>query len=90
MRIPETGNNYQIILETKSDGRDIMRLQVEVDSEHFREDVGFLKGLQKRISSEVRGEILVTPEVELVEPHSLPRSKGKAIRVIDNRGSAGG
>ena len=90
MSIPETGNNYQIILETKSDGRDIMRLQVEVDSEHFREDVGFLKGLQKRISSEVRGEILVTPEVELVEPHSLPRSKGKAIRVIDNRGSAGG
>ena len=85
MNIPETGNNYQIILETKSDGRDILRLQVEVDSEHFCEDVGFLKDLQRKISNEVRGEILVTPEVELIEPHSLPRSKGKAIRVIDSR-----
>jgi len=85
LNIPEAGNNYQIVLETKADGRDVMRLQVEVDSEHFCEDVGVLKALQKKISVEVRGEILVTPEVELVEPHSLPRSKGKAIRVIDNR-----
>jgi phenylacetate-CoA ligase len=85
LNIPEAGNNYQILLETKTDGRDVMRLQVEVDSEHFCEDVGVLKALQKKISVEVRGEILVTPEVELVEPHSLPRSKGKAVRVIDNR-----
>ena len=85
LNIPEAGNNYQILLETKTDGRDVMRLQVEVDGEHFCEDVGVLKALQKKISVEVRGEILVTPEVELVEPHSLPRSKGKAIRVIDNR-----
>lgn len=85
MRIPEAGNNYRILLETKSDGRDVMRLQVEVDSEHFREDVAFLKGLQKRIAVEVRGEILVTPEVELVEPHSLPQSAGKAVRVLDER-----
>jgi phenylacetate-CoA ligase len=85
LEIPEAGSNYQIILETRKDGRDAMRLQIEVDGEHFREDVAFLKGLQKKISLEVRGEILVTPEVELVEPNSLPRSKGKAIRVVDNR-----
>jgi len=28
---------------------------------------------------------LITPKVELVEHKSLPRSEGKAVRVIDKR-----
>jgi phenylacetate-CoA ligase len=27
----------------------------------------------------------VSAKINLVEPHSLPRSEGKAVRVIDNR-----
>jgi len=51
----------------------------------FTGDMQHLQGLRKRIIEELRSEILVTPEVELVEPDSLPRSEGKAVRVIDNR-----
>ncbi|MBW2035967.1 MAG: phenylacetate--CoA ligase [Deltaproteobacteria bacterium] len=84
MSIPEVGNNYQIVLETHN-GIDTMRVQVEVDSEHFSEDIRYLEKLQKKIASELRGEILITPQVDLVEPNSLPRSDGKAIRVVDKR-----
>jgi phenylacetate-CoA ligase len=44
-----------------------------------------LQRIQKKIAHELRGELLVTPLVELVEPNSLPRSEGKAIRLIDER-----
>jgi phenylacetate-CoA ligase len=34
---------------------------------------------------ELRSDILITPRVDLVEPDSLPKSEGKAVRVVDNR-----
>jgi phenylacetate-CoA ligase len=34
---------------------------------------------------ELRSDILITPKVDLLEPDSLPKSEGKAVRVIDNR-----
>ena len=48
-------------------------------------DMRQLETLRKRIVDDLRSEILCTPRVELVEPETLPRSEGKAVRVIDNR-----
>jgi phenylacetate-CoA ligase len=84
MAIPEVGSNFQIILDKKDDN-DLMTIKVEVLGSMFTGDMQHLQGLRKRIIEELRSEILVTPEVELVEPDSLPRSEGKAVRVIDNR-----
>jgi phenylacetate-CoA ligase len=84
MEIPEVGQSYLIILE-KVNEIDTMRVQVEMRSEIFKEDMRYLNRLQKRITKELRSELLVTPQVELVEPNALPRSQGKAIRVEDRR-----
>ena len=86
MNIPEVGSNYQIVLETQNE-IDVMRVLVEVEPTHFKEDIGYLKALQKRVTTELRGELLITPLVELVEPARLPRAQGKAIRLTDNRKS---
>ena len=85
LSFPEVGENYCIVLEV-ADDMDQMRVQVEVREEHFVEDVRVLTGLQKRIAYRLRDEILVTPKVELVQANSLPKSEGKAVRVVDNRG----
>ena len=45
----------------------------------------YLKQLQKRITEALKSELLITPRVELVEPHTLPRTEGKAQRVLDKR-----
>ena len=74
-----------IILES-IDGMDTMRLQVEMRSDIFKEDMRYLTQMQKKITQELRNELLITPKVELVEPNSLPRSPGKAVRVEDRRG----
>ena len=85
LSFPEVGQNYLILLETE-DGMDIMRVQVEIREEHFVEDVRALRGLQQKIAHRLRDEILITPRVELVQPNTLPKSEGKAVRVQDKRG----
>ncbi len=84
MGIPEVGTNYRIVLE-REDYRDVMRVEVEIKSELFLGDLQKLERLRERIQSELRSEILVTPEVSLVEPGTLPTQEGKAQRVLDQR-----
>jgi phenylacetate-CoA ligase len=84
MSIPEVGRNYQIILENEGP-LDSMTVQVEVQNEFFQGDLKRLKALQRRITAALKGELLFTPKLALVEPDVLPKSEGKAVRVIDNR-----
>ncbi|HXL02218.1 MAG TPA: phenylacetate--CoA ligase, partial [Candidatus Atribacteria bacterium] len=69
MSNPEVGNNYRIILE-REDYRDKMMVEVEIKPELFSGDLQKLARLKERIQSELHSEILVTPEVVLVEPGS--------------------
>jgi len=62
-----------------------MIIKVEVQAEMFHGDLKELQVLRKTITENLRSELLITPEVELVEPGTLPRSEGKAVRVVDNR-----
>jgi phenylacetate-CoA ligase len=62
-----------------------MLVKVEVQQNFFQEDLMYLKQLQKRITEALKSELLVTPRVELVEPNTLPRTEGKAQRVVDKR-----
>jgi phenylacetate-CoA ligase len=84
MAMPEVGQDYQIILEREG-FLDSIRVKVEIRDEFFVEDMRALSALQKRIAARLRDEILVTPKVELVERGSLPKSEGKATRVLDRR-----
>ena len=84
MAMPEVGQDYQIILDREG-FLDSIRVKVEIRDEFFVEDMRALAALQKRIAARLRDEILVTPKVELVERGSLPKSEGKATRVIDRR-----
>ena len=84
MTFPEVGENYLIILE-HVDSMEQIRVQVEIRSEYFVEDMRVLTRLQRAIAHRVRDEILVTPKIDLVQQNSLPQSEGKAKRVDDRR-----
>ncbi len=84
MAMPEVGTHYLVEL-TRRDYSDEMHVKVEVQQNFFQEDLRYLKQLQKRITEALKSELLVTPKVELVEPNTLPRTEGKAQRVIDRR-----
>jgi len=84
MAMPEVEANYLVEL-TRENFNDLMCVKVEVQQEFFREDLKYLKSMQKKITEALKSELLVTPRVELVEPNTLPRSEGKAQRVLDKR-----
>jgi len=84
MNIPEVGNNYLIVLIKEHD-IDNMIVRVEMSESAFVEDMRVLESVSKRIAHDLKNELLVTPKVELVEPNSLPKSEGKATRVVDQR-----
>ena len=64
-----------------------MIVEVEVKKEWFRGDLAFLDRLQRQITHLIRDEVLVRPLITLVEPASIPKSDGKAVRVFDRRKS---
>jgi len=84
MRLPEVGQNY--LIELESEGPiDQIRIKVEVREDVFVEDMRVLGALRTKIAHMMRDELLVTPKVDLVEHNSLPKSEGKAVRVVDKR-----
>jgi phenylacetate-CoA ligase len=86
MRVPEVGQDYLIVLHSAA-GADEMTIEVELRPECFEGDFGALEQLRRRIAAQIRDEVMVTPQVKLVEPGKLPRSEGKAVRVRDERGA---
>jgi phenylacetate-CoA ligase len=82
--ITGVGRNYQIILESKGHN-DHMIVKVEIDSHMSIDDFKTLEKLRQKISRELRDEILITPDIDLCAPGSIPIAQGKAVRVIDNR-----
>lgn len=82
--IPGVGRNYRIVLEQKGHN-DHMIVQVEIDPSINVDAYKSLERLKNKITRELRDEILITPEVDLREPGSIPVAEGKAVRVIDNR-----
>ncbi|MDR1856833.1 MAG: phenylacetate--CoA ligase [Desulfovibrio sp.] len=84
MTFPDVGHDYRIVLENDGLG-DVLRVQIEMRDAFFEEDMRKLQSLQKTIAQRLRSEILVTPRVELVEGSSLPKTEGKAVRVVDMR-----
>ncbi|MCL5808893.1 MAG: phenylacetate--CoA ligase [Deltaproteobacteria bacterium] len=84
MEIPGVGVNFLIILE-RENYNDQMTVKVEVQRDFFGGDLQQLEILRRRIVEELKSDILITPRVDLVEQDSLPKSEGKAVRVIDNR-----
>jgi phenylacetate-CoA ligase len=76
------GTEFQIIITRGGDGKDYMTLKVE-RAHGFGSSQG--EELGKKISEEIKKQILVTVDIELVEFGTLPRSERKTKRVFDHR-----
>lgn len=83
MHFEELGSNYLITLENSGNSDEII-VEVEL-TELTGDDYGSLLRLNKEIVHQLRDEILVTPQVKLVQKGSLPQAEGKAVRVRDLR-----
>jgi len=76
--------HYQIIL-TRPHHLDEIEVQVEMAKETFSDEVRVIEDLRRRLEKKIEETVGIRVKVTLVEPKSLPRSEGKAKRVIDKR-----
>ena len=76
--------NYLIIVDRKNN-LDIMEVQVEMMPDMFSDTVKSLESTEKMIEAALQSTLNIHAKVRLMEPGTLPRSEGKAKRVIDNR-----
>ena len=82
--VSEVSPNYLMIVD-RVDNLDTLEVQVEVDERFFSDEIKELENLTKKITHVLQQALLIVPKVKLVEPRTLQRSEGKAVRVIDKR-----
>ncbi len=84
LEIGETKPHYQLIVN-KEGTLDTLEVWVEVDDQYFSDEIGKLSALTKKIKHAIESTLGVSVIIKLVEPKTIARSEGKAVRVIDNR-----
>lgn len=75
---------YQIVVERQGT-LDTMEVQVELSPAFMSDTVRDMEALERRIVNSLAAHALVSATVKLCQPGTLPRSEGKAKRVIDKR-----
>ncbi len=73
-------------LEVAREGRlDTLTVKVEVNENVFSDEVKNLQNMERKLENNIKEMLSVSAQVKLVEPKSIQRSEGKAVRVIDKR-----
>ena len=85
MRIKGTQPQYQIIIDRGATHLDEIEIRVEVQESVFSDVTREMERLRKQIHDELRHALGISAHVRLVGPRSIPRSEGKAQRIIDKR-----
>jgi len=76
---------HYLIVVDRVGALDQLEVWVEVNADSFSEEVRQLESLQERLQKRIEEVIGISVRVRLVEPKSIPRSEGKAKRVLDKR-----
>lgn len=76
--------NYQIIVD-RVNNTDTFDINVEMSQEMFSDSFGKISEKEKQLVASLKAMLGIQAKVHLVEPKSITRSEGKAVRVIDKR-----
>ena len=76
--------NYQIVVD-RVNNSDTIDVLVEMTPEIFSDMTGSITAKEKAIVNALKSMLGIYAGVHMVEPRSIARSEGKAVRVIDKR-----
>lgn len=90
LSVEELSPHYQLVVDRQK-ALDTLEVHVEITEEilkrwgRFDDNHVELSGLSTGIQTLLKDSLGLTADVKLLEPRSLPRSEGKAVRVVDKR-----
>ncbi len=82
---PQMSSWYQIEVDTDHRSLDIVTLKAEPNPDVDLDSMASVERLQRQISAAMKAALSVGVKVKLVEPKTIPRSEGKAKRIVDLR-----
>jgi phenylacetate-CoA ligase len=80
MKVQGVSDNYQIVKTKKGD---IISLSLEIEPMEERFKEGHLEELEKHVEDEIYSILNLHVSVKVIKPKTIPRSTGKAKRVIE-------
>ncbi|MDA8233573.1 MAG: phenylacetate--CoA ligase [Clostridia bacterium] len=84
LEIGETEPHYQLVVDRKGT-LDELEVWVEVSDKMFSDEVRRLEDIERKLRQEINSILGIGAKIKLVEPKTIPRSEGKAKRVVDKR-----
>ena len=84
LQLGNTAPYYQLIVD-RIDNTDTLEIQVEISPEMFSDTVKSLEDQEKIIKNAIDSTLGISAKIRLVEPKTIQRTEGKAVRVIDRR-----
>lgn len=76
---------HYLLIVTREGTLDNLEIQIELSEELFSDRISNLEELERKIKQKIHSVLQISAKIRLVEPKSIPRSEGKAKRVIDKR-----
>lgn len=84
LRISGVSPHYMLVVD-RVNSTDRLEVQVELTDEIFSDKVSDIEKIQNAITEQIKSVVGIAAKVKLVPPKTIPRSEGKAKRIIDNR-----
>ena len=90
LAVPELAPHYQLLVDRRG-AFPTLAVHVEPAEHVVREWGGFeatrpeIRALGARVAEQLRGHLGLNPEIAVVAPKTIPRSEGKAVRVVERR-----
>lgn len=76
--------NYQLVVD-RVNNSDTLDINVEMNPDMFSDNLGEITAREKELVNALKSFLGIYTRVHLVAPKSIPRSEGKAVRLIDKR-----
>ncbi|HBV96114.1 MAG: phenylacetate--CoA ligase [Peptococcaceae bacterium BICA1-7] len=80
----ETEPHYLLVVDRKGN-LDDLEIWVELSEKWFSDKVRQLEEVEGRLKGRIASVLGISARIKLVEPRTIPRSEGKAKRVVDKR-----
>ncbi|HOV79957.1 MAG TPA: phenylacetate--CoA ligase [Bacillota bacterium] len=80
----ETEPHYLLVVDRKGE-LDDLEIWVELSEKMFSDEVRRLEHLETKIRHKILSVLNISAKIKFVEPRTIPRSEGKARRVMDRR-----
>jgi phenylacetate-CoA ligase len=84
MQVEGVEPHYEIVVD-RHGALDDVEVRVEVSEAIFSDELKVMTALTEQIAARMRSTLGISAKITLVEPSSIERSAGKAVRVIDRR-----